>query len=110
MAVVIVAAVVAVGVAGEERLDVRSGDVGVALVVLLGLSETLTRLIQTWTKLESSVGAVARVKRFVAETETEDAEGQGNAAEIGAGGAIGSSVAHAGGAVVEFDGVVASYK
>ncbi|KAJ0328741.1 hypothetical protein COL922a_013065 [Colletotrichum nupharicola] len=54
-----------------------AGSVGVSLVMVIGFSEVLARLIQSWTKLESSVGAVARVRRFVAETETERSAGKG---------------------------------
>lgn len=109
LAVVVVATVVAVGVEGREKLDVRSGDVGVALVVLLGLGETLTRLVQTWTKLESSVGAVARVKRFVAETEAEDGDVDGRAAGD-ADGVVRGPSGEGGGGTVVFDNVVASYR
>ena len=49
-----------------------SGSVGVSLVMIVGFNTTLGRLIVTWTKLESSVGAVARCKLFAAETEKED--------------------------------------
>jgi ATP-binding cassette subfamily C (CFTR/MRP) protein 1 len=51
-----------------------AGSVGVSLLMVIGFSETLARLIQNWTKLESSVGAVARVKRFRNETESEETE------------------------------------
>jgi ATP-binding cassette subfamily C (CFTR/MRP) protein 1 len=48
------------------------GSVGVSLVMVVGFNETLGRLIVTWTKLESSVGAVARCKQFITQTERED--------------------------------------
>ncbi|OHE98210.1 ABC transporter [Colletotrichum orchidophilum] len=54
-----------------------AGSVGVNLVMVMSFSEVLARLIQSWTKLESSVGAVARVRRFVVETETEKTAGKG---------------------------------
>ncbi|KAF4921761.1 ABC transporter atnG [Colletotrichum viniferum] len=53
-----------------------AGSVGVSLVMIIGFSEVLARLIQSWTKLESSIGAVARVRRFVSDTETESAAGR----------------------------------
>ncbi|KAK1984954.1 ABC transporter [Colletotrichum cereale] len=65
LAVVLVATVVA------WRGKFSASAVGVSLVMVIGFSEVLARLIQTWTKLESSVGAVARVRRFVTETEAE---------------------------------------
>ena len=42
--------------------------------MVLGFGEVLSRLIQTWTQLESSIGAVSRVKRFTEETEREGTE------------------------------------
>ncbi|KAK1456724.1 ABC transporter [Colletotrichum cuscutae] len=53
-----------------------ASSVGVSLIMVIGFSEVLARLIQTWTKLESSIGAVARVRRFVLETETETSVGK----------------------------------
>lgn len=44
--------------------------------MVVGFSETLARLIQAWTRLESSIGAVARVKRSVCETEREESAGR----------------------------------
>jgi ATP-binding cassette subfamily C (CFTR/MRP) protein 1 len=49
-----------------------AGSVGVSLVMVIGLSETIAMLIQSWTQLESSIGAVTRVKWFAAETESEE--------------------------------------
>ncbi|KAJ5812743.1 ABC transporter integral membrane type 1 [Penicillium robsamsonii] len=42
-----------------------SGAVGVALLNLLTFNSTLTFLITNWTELETSLGAIARVKQFV---------------------------------------------
>lgn len=49
-----------------------AGSIGVSLTVVIGFSETLSRLIQSWTKLESSLGAVRRVKQFTTKTMRED--------------------------------------
>ncbi|KAJ0162521.1 Canalicular multispecific organic anion transporter 2 [Colletotrichum tanaceti] len=75
--VVAVLAAVLVGVVVTWHDRFSAGSVGVSLVMVIGFSEVLARLIQSWTKLESSVGAVARVRRFVAETETEQTAGKG---------------------------------
>lgn len=75
--VVAVLAIVLVGVVVTWYDKFSAGSVGVSLVMVIGFSEVLARLIQSWTKLESSVGAVARVRRFVAETETEHSAGKG---------------------------------
>ncbi|KAK1445544.1 ABC transporter [Colletotrichum melonis] len=70
MAVILVSTVVT----WHEKFSASS--VGVSLIMVIGFSEVLARLIQTWTKLESSIGVVARVKRFVLETETETSVGK----------------------------------
>ena len=51
-----------------------AGSVGVALVMIVGFNMTLTQLILSWTRLESSIGAVARIKHFVAHTDVEDSD------------------------------------
>lgn len=53
-----------------------ASSVGVSLIMLIGFNEVLARLIETWTQMESSVGAVARVRRFVAETPAEQTVGK----------------------------------
>ncbi|KAI1310106.1 ABC transporter [Xylaria venustula] len=47
------------------------GSVGVGLVIVIDFSSILRRLIVNWTNLESSVGAVARIKRFQSDTQYE---------------------------------------
>lgn len=49
-----------------------AGNIGISLVSVMTFSSVLMRMIKTWTMMESSIGAVARVKRFVAETESEE--------------------------------------
>ncbi|KAM0552701.1 hypothetical protein ACHAPJ_007798 [Fusarium lateritium] len=49
-----------------------AGSVGVSLIMLISFSNLLTRLLKAWTSMESSIGAVSRVKRFVADTESEN--------------------------------------
>ncbi|KAK6211651.1 ABC transporter [Colletotrichum tabaci] len=96
--VVAVLAVVLVGVVVTWHDKFSAGSVGVSLVMVIGFSEVLARLIQSWTKLESSVGAVARVRRFVAETEAEQTAGKER---------LSGDWPHSG--VVNFSNVVASY-
>ncbi|KDN69811.1 putative ABC transporter [Colletotrichum sublineola] len=74
--IVAVLAVILVCVVITWHDKFSAGSVGVSLVMVISFSQLLARLIQSWTKLESSVGAVARVKRFVAETETEQIAGK----------------------------------
>ncbi|OBR10917.1 ABC transporter [Colletotrichum higginsianum IMI 349063] len=96
--VVAVLAVVLVGVVVTWHDKFSAGSVGVSLVMVIGFSEVLARLIQSWTKLESSVGAVARVRRFVAETEAEQTAGKER---------LSGDWPHSG--AVNFSNVVASY-
>ncbi|KAK9772947.1 hypothetical protein SCAR479_10457 [Seiridium cardinale] len=51
-----------------------AGSVGISLVTIMTFGLTLARLIKMWTQMESSIGAVARVKRFITETESEGDE------------------------------------
>jgi len=67
LAVVIVATVVT----WREELDISTGGVGVSFIILIGLSQSLTALISSWTHLETRVGAVARVRQFITKTESE---------------------------------------
>ncbi|KAJ5718166.1 ABC transporter integral membrane type 1 [Penicillium malachiteum] len=68
MAVALVATVVFL------RHMFNSGDVGVALTMLMTFNSSLMQLIKFWTRMETSIGAVARVKNFVATTEPEESD------------------------------------
>jgi ATP-binding cassette, subfamily C (CFTR/MRP), member 1 len=48
-----------------------AGSIGVALNLVLTLNQSLTQMIQSWTTLETSIGAVTRVRDFVASTPSE---------------------------------------
>lgn len=74
---VTVLAVALVGTVVTWHDKFSSGSVGVGLIMVTGFNEILARLIQNWTKMESSVGAAARIMRFVAETEREDTKAHG---------------------------------
>ncbi|KAH7165470.1 P-loop containing nucleoside triphosphate hydrolase protein [Dactylonectria macrodidyma] len=69
-------ALLVVGFAVMLRGDVDVGLTGVSLVQLIGLSETLNMLIQFWTSIETSIGAVARIKQFAEETREESLPGE----------------------------------
>lgn len=69
--VVTILAVALVGTIVTWHGKFSAGSVGVSLLMIMSFSEVSTRLIQTWTKMESSVGAVARVKQFAEETACE---------------------------------------
>ncbi|GAW18308.1 hypothetical protein ANO14919_077830 [Xylariales sp. No.14919] len=64
-------AVLLVGLAVALRSKINPGFLGIALVQLTSLSHALTSLVQFWTLLETSLGAIARIKDF---SETTPAE------------------------------------
>ncbi len=51
---------------------VSAGFVGIALVNMMGLSQLLANLIVSWTSLETSLGAVSRIKSFSEDTPREE--------------------------------------
>jgi len=48
-----------------------AGAIGIALFNILGFDEGLAHLISSWTSLETSLGAIARLKTFEVETPAE---------------------------------------
>ncbi|KAI0508944.1 P-loop containing nucleoside triphosphate hydrolase protein [Xylaria bambusicola] len=64
-------AVLLVGLAVALRSKVNPGFLGIALVQLTSLSHALTSLVQFWTLLETSLGAIARIKDFSEHTPCE---------------------------------------
>ncbi|KAM0261709.1 hypothetical protein ACHAQJ_002161 [Trichoderma viride] len=69
-------ALLVVGFAVKLRGSVSVGLAGVSLVQLISMSETLNMLIQFWTSIETSIGAVARIKQFAEETPSESLLGE----------------------------------
>jgi ABC-type multidrug transport system fused ATPase/permease subunit len=55
----------------EARGQVDKGLIGLALVNIVGFSAALKQLITFWTQLETSIGAVSRVRSFAAATPSE---------------------------------------
>ncbi|RDL30478.1 Uncharacterized protein BP5553_10356 [Venustampulla echinocandica] len=64
-------AVLLVGVAVSTKGQISAGFIGVALVNIVTFSENLQALITHWTVLETSIGAVSRVRSF-AKTPSEN--------------------------------------
>ena len=54
------------------RSDISPGYVGLALLNVMGFNELLAQIIKNWTKLETSFGAIARLKSFSASTANEN--------------------------------------
>ncbi|KAF5538149.1 Canalicular multispecific organic anion transporter 2 [Fusarium phyllophilum] len=73
------------------------GAIGLAMVNLLGLNLTLTTVIDQWTTLETSLGAIARLKSFINNTPNENKLGETEVPDNWPGGSI------------VFDRVTASY-
>lgn len=70
--VVAAMAVVLVGMAVALRTKMSPGFLGVALVTMMELSHALTNLVQHWTGLETSLGAIARIRSFAQDTPVEE--------------------------------------
>lgn len=65
-------AVMVISLAVELRGSTTGGQIGIALNVVLGFNAVLLRLVETWTGLETSLGAIARLKNFENDTVSED--------------------------------------
>ncbi|KAG9235150.1 hypothetical protein BJ875DRAFT_495249 [Amylocarpus encephaloides] len=68
-------AVLLVGVAVATRGQISAGFIGVALVNIVTFSENLQALITHWTVLETSIGAVSRIRTFT-KTPSENLPGE----------------------------------
>jgi ATP-binding cassette, subfamily C (CFTR/MRP), member 1 len=64
--------VVLVSMAVLLRSRISPGFLGLALVNMMGLSHSLTNLVQHWTNLETTLGAIARIKDFSETTPAEE--------------------------------------
>ncbi|UKZ57189.1 hypothetical protein TrVGV298_011041 [Trichoderma virens] len=67
---VVTVALVAMVVFMRDSFD--PGSVGVALVMVMTFNSNLMLLIRFWTLMETSIGAISRIKRYVATTEPEE--------------------------------------
>ncbi|KAI8160337.1 ABC transporter atnG [Colletotrichum sp. SAR 10_70] len=69
---VAVIATVLVAFAVKLTNTTSGGAIGLSMVSLMGLNSSLSRLISSWTNLETSLGAIARLRDFVRDTPQED--------------------------------------
>lgn len=69
--VVAALAVIIIGIAVGRAGMLSTGAVGLALVNITTLGETLKNLVISWTGLETSMGAIARLETFKRETPNE---------------------------------------
>ncbi|KAG9958555.1 P-loop containing nucleoside triphosphate hydrolase protein, partial [Aureobasidium melanogenum] len=69
-------AVLTVGIVVGLRGSSSPGFTGIALTQIISFTTNLKYLIMFWTQLESSLGAVARIRQFEKETVAEDQESE----------------------------------
>ncbi|KAF7716519.1 Uncharacterized protein PECH_005196 [Penicillium ucsense] len=69
-------AVVLVSLVVSLREKFSASSVGVALNLILVFNQDLMLLLRSWTMLETSIGAVARIKDFVDTTPSEERSGE----------------------------------
>ncbi|KAI9736588.1 MAG: hypothetical protein M1818_006099 [Claussenomyces sp. TS43310] len=67
-----VLAIIVTTVAVQTRNTVSVGFTGVSLVQIISLTNYLRMMLSFWAQLETSIGAVARVKHFEAKTASEN--------------------------------------
>lgn len=73
---VTVLAVTMVVLVVKLRSSVNSGYVGLAILNVIGFSQSLGWIIRQWTSLETSIGAIARLKSFTTTTPSENLVGE----------------------------------
>ncbi|KAK7958693.1 multidrug resistance-like protein [Apiospora saccharicola] len=95
-------ALLVVGLSFRLRDSISAGLTGVALVQLISFAETLQILIRFWTTLETSIGAVQRIKDFSEETPGENEPSHGDEHPVLASGWPDKGS-------LQFDGVSTSY-
>ncbi len=64
-------AIVVISIAVKTKGDIDPGLIGVALVNIVNFSVSIKALLENWTKLETSIGAVSRIRDFSIETASE---------------------------------------
>ncbi|KAH7074750.1 P-loop containing nucleoside triphosphate hydrolase protein [Paraphoma chrysanthemicola] len=93
-------AILLVTIAIKTKGTVDPGMTGLALTNLVGFSQMLKQLITNWTLLETSMGALARIRSFTGSVEVENLPGEDQPAP--------EHWPRAG--AIEFRGVTASHK
>jgi ATP-binding cassette subfamily C (CFTR/MRP) protein 1 len=69
-------AVTVISLAVLFRGSTTGGQIGIALNVVLVFNAVLLRLVATWTQMETSLGAIARLKGLEETTFPEDKPGE----------------------------------
>ena len=65
-------AVLLMNIIVKLRHEISAGYVDLALLSVMTFNESLAQIIKCWTALETSIGAIARLKSFVETTATEN--------------------------------------
>ena len=65
-----------IGLAIALKGTTTGGQIGIALNVVLQVNGLLLRLVQSWTRLETSLGALSRLRAFERDVLPEDKEGE----------------------------------
>ncbi|CAI7612922.1 unnamed protein product, partial [Penicillium discolor] len=58
------------------RSEVGTGYVGLAILNVITFSQSLSEILRNWANLETSIGAIARIRDFVAHTASENKPGE----------------------------------
>jgi len=92
-------AIVVVSLAVKVQVSTSGASIGIALNNVLGFTQSLSTLVDSYTQLETSLGAIARLKNFEATEVSENLPGEDMIPE--------ASWPDQG--VIEFQGVTATY-
>jgi ABC-type multidrug transport system fused ATPase/permease subunit len=93
-------AITVLSLAVAFKASTTGGQIGLALTVILSISSILTSLMESWTSLETSLGAISRIKTLEENLLPEDKEGEG----------FEPSLEWPNKGAIEFHDVVAAYK
>lgn len=74
--IVLVIAMLVISLAVYFKGTITSGQVGIALNVVLQANLYLLRLVESWTGLETSLGAISRFRAFEKDVQSEDKLGE----------------------------------
>ena len=69
-------AVLVVSLAIAFKSSTSAGQIGIALTVILTISQSLVWLLMSWTQLETSLGAISRIKTLEETLLPEDKDGE----------------------------------
>lgn len=69
--IVVVLVTVLLAVIMTQRSSIEPGLAGIGLLSTVGLSSSLTNLVSMWSALETSIGAISRLREFLQTTESE---------------------------------------